>query len=149
MKSLSLFLSLLFTLSSYSSETPCNGENGDFFINENGERGGFVSETAIVESTVYLGKNVQICGHAMVLDQVEITGKAIIKDNAKVYGDAKVFGNAMVYDNAEIYDRAVVWENAEAYGNCKIYGFAGLRGNVKVYGIARMFDATYSSGYYF
>ncbi|PIP95998.1 MAG: hypothetical protein COW00_06850 [Bdellovibrio sp. CG12_big_fil_rev_8_21_14_0_65_39_13] len=145
-----IVLVTLFTLNfSQAANLPCEGEKGDYFVNANGEPGGFVAENAIVDTTVYLGKNVQICGHAMILDHAQITGNAIVKDYAKVYHSAKVFGNAIVYENAEIYERAGVWENARAYGNSRIYGFAGLRGNVRVYGVARMYDATYSSGVYY
>lgn len=149
MKLFLILSTIFFTQSLMASGLPCDGEKGDYFINANGERGGFVSENAIVDSTVYLGRDVQICGHAMILEHAQVTGKAIVKDYAKVYHSAKVFGNARVYDNAEIYERAGVWENAQAYGNSRIYGFAGLRGNVKVYGVARMYDATYSSGVYY
>jgi UDP-3-O-[3-hydroxymyristoyl] glucosamine N-acyltransferase len=122
---------------------PCQGQQGEFFINQSGEKGGFVAHTALVEKSVYLGKHTQICDNAEIRDFAQITGNAIISENAKVYDTAKVFGDARVFGNAEVFNRANIWGHAQAFGDSQIFGIAGLKDNVKVFGKGKMYDATY------
>ena len=58
--------------------------------NLNGSIGGWVAETASVETTVFVGKNARVYG------------------DAKVYGDAQVYGYAQVCGNAWVYGNAWV-----------------------------------------
>ena len=72
-------------------------------VNKNRDIGGWVADSATVESTVYIGEN------------------ARVSDNARVSGNAWVYGNARVYGNAWVYGNARV-ENTRDYMVLQVFG---------------------------
>ena len=95
-----------------------------------GNGGGFVENTANVESGVYVAKTAVVCGTSRIKDSAKVLG------NAQVTGNAEIKGNALVYDNAKISDNAVIEGNARVYDSAKVLGDAVIKGNAKIYGMA-------------
>jgi carbonic anhydrase/acetyltransferase-like protein (isoleucine patch superfamily) len=89
--------------------------------------GGWVAETAFVDSDCYVGQ------HAVVYGNARVSGNAIINDHAKVYGDARVYGYAKVYGNSEIYDSAQVFDNSKVSGNSQVFGSAKVADNAMIH----------------
>jgi tetrahydrodipicolinate N-succinyltransferase len=94
-------------------------------INKNGDTGGWVADTAMVDESAYIGENAVVYGEA------EVYGNAVVTGFAQVYGNAQVSGNAMVSGNAWVYGKAMV------------YGYAQVSGNAQVYGNAQVFEGTF------
>ena len=77
--------------------------------------GGWVSTSANVAATAYVGEN------ALVLDRATVSGNAIIDGYAIVAGNARVMDNAYVGDTAVLFDRAVVSGNARVIESACLY----------------------------
>ncbi|MBR1823034.1 MAG: hypothetical protein IJ779_02240, partial [Ruminococcus sp.] len=82
--------------------------------------GGFVADTAKVDSTVYVGKNAAVLGYATVKDNAVIDGHAIVTDSAKVSGNAVINGHAVVAESAVVKDDAIISDFAGVMGNAVI-----------------------------
>ncbi|URZ18756.1 DUF6055 domain-containing protein [Clostridium felsineum] len=119
-------------------------------VQQNG--GGFVADSANVDSSVYVAKNAKVLdsaqvtgnarieGSAVISGNANISGSADIKDNAWIKGDARISGNAVVdgyavvdgeaqvRDSAHIGDRAIVAENAQVFGNASVIESAQVQG---------------------
>jgi carbonic anhydrase/acetyltransferase-like protein (isoleucine patch superfamily) len=95
-------------------------------MNPDGSLGGWVAETAHVDSTCYIGYNALVYGCANVFK------------NSAVYNFSKVCGNAWVLDNSGVFDRAVVSQNARISCGSRIYGSALIAGDVRVFNRAKV-----------
>ena len=102
--------------------------------------GGFVENTARVDSGVYVADSSVVCGTAKVKGNAKVFGNALVKDNAEVKDNALVYDNAKVYGNAVIQDNARIFDNAKVYGNAKIKDDAKISGMSQVYGSAEVKD---------
>lgn len=69
--------------------------------------GGWVANTAHVDSSVYVMPNACVYDNAQVLDYVQI------RDNAKVYDHACVSGNVVIRDRAQINGTSIIKGIAE------------------------------------
>lgn len=85
-------------------------------INPDGSFGGWVADTASVDSSVYVGENVLVYGLARVSEE------STLSDNVHVFGKAQIFGKSCISDNASVGD------------NAKIYGGTHVRGNARIHG---------------
>jgi carbonic anhydrase/acetyltransferase-like protein (isoleucine patch superfamily) len=110
--------------------------------NSNGEKGGWIANTAVVADTVYVGKDARVYGNAVVSGNARVLGNAsvfddaVVSGNARVYGNAVVSGNASVSGNANVFDDAVVSGNASVSGNAIVFDNAIVSGNAIVLGDA-------------
>jgi tetrahydrodipicolinate N-succinyltransferase len=109
--------------------------------------GGWVSEKANVEETVWVGffaivHNGVLKDQCIIHDRAEINcndlqkgAKANISDSARVYdstwvyGSASVSGSARVYDSAWVYCSASVSDSARVYGSASVFGSASVSGS--------------------
>ncbi len=115
--------------------------------------GGWVTSSATVDDTVYVGPEAEVC------DKAQVTGNAVVV-HSWVNGKAKVSGNAQiknsnvggfnrmssphVYGNAKI-DGAQILHSAKIYGNAVVDGAqvrdaANVYGNAKVIPFSESFD---------
>jgi carbonic anhydrase/acetyltransferase-like protein (isoleucine patch superfamily) len=85
-------------------------------INRNGDKGGWVADTALVEPTAYIGENAVVYGNAQVRDFAKVL------DKASVFNDAQVFDNAVVRCGAKVCGSAIVCETAVIDSYAHIYG---------------------------
>jgi len=121
-------------------------------VNPDGSIGGWVSYTAMVAPTVYVGEDAQVYGSAQVngtvelLHNVRVYGSAYVHANALLYHDAKVFdraevfGNACVYGHSNVYDHALIRDCVQVYGHAQVYGKVLLADSCKVHSDAEIFD---------
>ena len=79
--------------------------------------GGFVSNSAQVDDSVYVGKNAKVLGNATVTGNAVIDGYAIVSGNASVSGHAVVTGHAVVSERANVKDNAIIADSAGVMGN--------------------------------
>ena len=127
------------------AKEPCGaGAEGAFHTNPDGSKGGFVENTAAVDSTAYIGPDASVCGAAQVRNKASVYGnaqvsnQAEVKEHAQVYGNAEVFGraeikgHARVYGNAQVYEDSLITMNARVFGNAKVYKHAEVYGNAQV-----------------
>jgi carbonic anhydrase/acetyltransferase-like protein (isoleucine patch superfamily) len=89
-------------------------------VNPDGSPGGWVADTATVEST------------AIVADQAKVFGNAVVKGDAWVFERAKVCGDAVVADHARVFGRAIVRGNAEVCGVACVSGGSVVEGDAVV-----------------
>lgn len=105
--------------SSAATSEFCPGQDGYFHTNYRSENdrtfqknpvaGGFVSNTAFVDSSVWLGPEAAVCDFANVDSGARITGNAVIRGEAFVAGSGvMVTGRAILEGDvvAESYDRS-------------------------------------------
>lgn len=108
--------------------------------------GGWVADTATVDSTAYVGPNAMVFDYAKVFHCAVVTGNAKVFDNTMIYGAASIYGNASVFDNAMIYGSAKVFGNASIYGDARVFGNARIYDNAIVFANAEVFDYAYIYG---
>lgn len=93
-------------------KTPVTGEVHDFgdkkglvyahrHVNPDGTLGGWVADTAAVDSDVYIGHLACVYGNAQVLEASKL------EDCARVYGNA-IVSKTKMYRNAAIFEKAVI-----------------------------------------
>ena len=160
LSSLFLFSSSLFAFAADDwcienpAHPPCEGLPGNCTINSDGSLGGFVADTANVESTSicgffsknipYLARYTQVCdsavvaGNAQILEYAQVYGNARVFQNAIIFGHARIFENARVYGFAFVYENALVCENALVSGHAYVYGNARVSGDALVFQDARI-----------
>lgn len=102
--------------------------------------GGWVQNTAKVDSAAYVGSDALVYGNAKVFGNSRVSGAAEVFDNAEVFGNAQVYENAMVFGNARVYATSRVFGNAQVCANVWVYD------NAQVYGNALLFGRTQVSG---
>ena len=89
---------------------------------------GWVSNTAHVDDTAYVGRNAKIFDYAIVKDnaiieeEAEVSGYAIIRDDAHVKGRAIVRGTAVLKDNAEVSGQVFIARHMSLGKDKKIDG---------------------------
>ncbi len=104
-------------------------------VHSNG--GGWVANTATVQTSAYVGPKARVLGTAKVYgnarieDYAVVMNNATVQDNAVVSGHACVFHNAIVKGNAKVRDRAVVYDSAVVEGNAVIEDYAMARDRVR------------------
>ncbi len=175
LRSLTIIISFLFLLihSTYavddwcitdSENLPCKGAPGRCTVNYDASLGGFVADSATVESVLvgglthngpHIGLHASICdhahviGHAHVTDYAQITEKAWVAENAWIADHAQVTGNAQVYGNAWVFENAQVTGDAWVYANARVFGSAWVYGDTYVGGDAKIFrNVVISTGDY-
>lgn len=133
-----------------SRPEPCGGAAGKCTMNEDRSWGGFVADTARIDTFTlksgdpinipYLEKYAQICDSAQVIGNAQILGNVRILDYATVGEHAQIFDEAVISGSAQITGKACVFEQAEVTGearifeNAKIFGEARVGGNALIYG---------------
>ena len=97
--------------------------------NPDGNKGGWVAETANVAKTakvdyyaLIFGK-AKVSGSSWVSGTARISGSAWLSCNAEVSGLARVFGNAKVSGYARVLGNAQVFGNAHVSGTTLVSGF--------------------------
>lgn len=91
------------------------------FRHRNG--GGWVSFTAHVDETVYIGKNARVFGHAhvkgsaVVKDNAQISGFSIISGYASIEGDTAICGHAVIDDHVTVKDCRLLTHDAGFHGD--------------------------------
>ena len=70
--------------------------------------GGFVANSAMVEPSVYVGKDACVLGEAKVSGNARIEDFAVVTDHAEVSGFAVIGGNALVRDKVKVSGNAVI-----------------------------------------
>ncbi|NLY11117.1 MAG: hypothetical protein GX020_05460 [Firmicutes bacterium] len=95
--------------------------------------GGFVSRSAKVDETVYVGPNAVVFGAARITGNARIEDYAVVMDFARVGGNAIIAGNAVVRDSVRVEGNAVVRD-------------ALVRGQVTVNESARILDGMLVEG---
>lgn len=167
MRKISLVLGAL-TLSSshlllaFDKNYPCSGAPGIYRVNPDSSQGGFVANSATIDSTVFIELEASICDQATVIEGAKVTGRAEISGRAtlrgkvhvsgqaKVYGEAYlvnysgtdllVQGNAKIYGNSFLQGSVVVADSSEVYGWGKVINFAQVLGESKVCGSSLVKD---------
>ncbi|MDD7516493.1 DUF6055 domain-containing protein [Ruminococcus flavefaciens] len=109
---------------------------GKGHIHSNG--GGWVSDSARVDASVYVGPDAMVLGNAALTGNVRVEDHAIvansakISDNAVISGHAVVDGGGWVYDNGwkqgtvNISGDAVVSDSAVVSNSCSVSGSAKI-----------------------
>ena len=111
-------------------------------VHKNG--GGWVSNTASVDASVFVGANALVLGTSAITGNVKIDGNArvedaVIKDNVSITGNVNIWkgrysDNVIIKDNA-ILNMCTVTGNVIAGGNCIEWGVT-LSGSVVIGGDA-------------
>lgn len=93
-------------------------------INPDGERGGWVAETALVEPTCYISPEAEVYEFAQVRDNARILGSASAYGFSTIAGDATLAGWAVAVDGAVIQGSAYIDCNTIIGGESFIdYGY--------------------------
>lgn len=141
---------------------PCSGAPGTYRTNPDGSEGGFVANSATVDSTILLELDSSVCEKAIVIEgakllgraevsgRATVRGKVVIQDKAKVYGEAYIINpngsELTVKDEAKIYGHGflqgsvIVAGTSEVFGWGKVIDYAQILGNSKVCGGAVVND---------
>ena len=109
-------------------------------MNPDGTEGGWVTVTAEVDSTCYIGIDAMVYDNARVYGYARVYDKALVSGNAQVSGNALVTGNARIFDNARVFGNAQIYGNARVFGDAQVAGFAQVFGNAWVFGDAFVFE---------
>ncbi len=128
---------------------PCHPAPGRCTTNSNDSHGGFVAETATVESVIINGlkRNKPFIGlHTSICETAHVAGNTRIDGNAQISGTAWVFGDAHIFENAQVIGTARVYGSVKVYGNAQIFGSARLFGNTHVYQDAKVYGDAYVGG---
>jgi len=150
----------LFAMTSYGAQhwcfqangsAPCKGVEGRCTRNQDGSYGGFVADTAFIETRGIFGvfgkKNVPyLARYAQICESAKVFGDARISDNAVVYGSAQVDGEAQISDDAQVYGGAHIFGNAQVKGQAQVYGNAQVSGNALIFGQVHVFGDSQIAG---
>lgn len=131
---------------------PCEGAQGRCTRNLDGTLGGFVADTAEVETKsifgifqkrnrFHLGQYAQVCERAHVSGNVRIGESARVFGDAQVFGTAHVFGHARVFGNAQVFGDAHISGNAHIFENAQVSEYAAVYGETSVFGNAQVSGA--------
>lgn len=100
--------------------------------------GGWVSDSASVDSSVYVGPNAMVLGSAKLTGNVRVEDYAVVansvtaQDNVVISGHAIVDGGGFVYDNGWKYGSVVLSGNAVISGSSVVTNSCSVSGNAKV-----------------
>lgn len=103
--------------------------------------GGWVSNTAIVEDSVYVGPQAEVGGTAIVVGRVEIKGRAGVYDRAQISGTVVIQKKAVVKNKAQVSGDGVVSGTCCVSGGALVAGTFELNGSVEVKGSAKIIDS--------
>lgn len=110
--------------------------------------GGWVANTATVDSTAYVGPNAtvkdtaQVRINARIEDYAVVGESAIVRDSAVVSGHATVRGSAIVQNNAKVRDFAQVFSGATVSNEAKVLEHSNVD-NAKLSNYAVVKGTTY------
>lgn len=110
--------------------------NGPVPAHQHKNGGGWVADTAHVDSSASVGPAARVYGSAQVFDNAKIL------NDAKVYEYAIVKRNAVIRNSAQVYGNARVSGNAEVAEFAHIFGRSCLCGHVRIYGRIRFNDTS-------
>jgi UDP-3-O-[3-hydroxymyristoyl] glucosamine N-acyltransferase len=65
--------------------------------------GGWVANTAIVDSTVYVGPDAEVYGKAQVRDFARLEDQSHVCDDARVSGHVTLTGNTWIFEKARVF----------------------------------------------
>ncbi|MBQ7132768.1 MAG: hypothetical protein IJO29_09355 [Oscillospiraceae bacterium] len=108
--------------------------------------GGLVSDSATVDSTVYVGPNAKVLGSATVTGNARIEDYAVVQDSAKVMDNAVISGYAIIAESATISGNARVDDYAMVMGTASVSGNARVIESACVYGQYTMTDYACAKG---
>ena len=100
--------------------------------------GGFVADSATVNSTAYVGPNAavldtaQVRNNARIEDYATVSASAIVRDNAIVSGHAQVMGSSIVQNYAKVRDYALVDLATNLAGNAKALNYCYIPGTTSI-----------------
>ncbi len=128
-----------------SGNQPCAGASGFWTVNWDGSPGGFVADTAYVESRSlfgffrrnipYLGQCVQVCESARVEgEEVRIDDFAMIFGKGHVSGAAEIFEFAHVFGEAHVFGKSLVYGHSEVSGEVQLFGDVQILGSSRING---------------
>lgn len=108
--------------------------------NPEGDAGGWVADTATVDSSAYLSESSTVFGKACVTDRSTVTGISKVFGSAYVCGNAHITGNSSISDFCRISKDASISESSltghvKVGGNCAIEKSI-LTDSVEVFGEA-------------
>lgn len=139
-------IALLLTLITFSEAfggSPCGGAQVGYWTNSDGSRGGWVANTAKVETGVYLGPNVEVCEYARiksgarVLDNAVVSGRTVIFSGAEISGRANVSGESKIGGNpgvtTKITGQSFIQGSPTITGATLISGKANVSGKSKIH----------------
>ena len=96
-------------------------------VNQDGELGGWVAETAYVDKTCYIHPKTYIYDYATLRGNIKTSGPIRIYNNAILDGNITITGTSYIFENALIRGRVIL------IGNNSIFGYVYLQGSVCVY----------------
>lgn len=142
---------LLMTVSSLaltaqaSDLAPCNGAGGA--LHPNG--GGFVADTAEVDSSVFVAEGAQVCDLAIVRGDVRLGAGVKVYENANIYDQANISGRVKIFGNASVFGNARIAGNPsqDISNGILVFGNAQISGNTRVTGNVLVFDNAIISEY--
>lgn len=120
------------------SESGANHANG----------GGFVADTASVDSSAYIGPEARVLGYAQVRDSARIEGRATIAGNAIVRDDAIVSSSASVRGSAIVEGFATVRDNVDINNSVQLSAHSKLQGSGYFYGSFNVTDQAFAGGFH-
>lgn len=98
--------------------------------------GGWVANTAKVDTSVYVSSGSEVFGNAEITGHVVIRGKCRIYGRAKITGDVTLLGDVVIYDNVQINGQATISGMIELKNDANVLGLSSLRGDLVVRGNA-------------
>jgi len=116
--------------------------NGPVPAHRHPNGGGWVADTATVDSSEFVGPDAKVFGEAQVYGKARVSDSALVSGSARVYGEARVFGSALVFHSARVYDEARVFHSALVYDEARVYGSAGVYGSAWVANKSKVTDTT-------
>lgn len=122
-------------------------------INPDGSEGGWVSDTAHVDPTCFIGRDACVYDEAQVLDfariedEAKICGNARISGNAKVSSYAYVGGFAQVGEDAIVTGASMVANRVNIFGKFIVTGYSCLYGVCEFRGVGSIYGEHYDVNY--
>ena len=107
--------------------------------------GGWIQNTARVETSVYVGPDATVSGNARVSGNTWVSGNAQVFGNAFVSGNAQVTGDALVSGNAQVSRNARVFGNAQVSGNTWVSGDSWETSPLQIQGTRHFLNMTTKS----
>jgi hypothetical protein len=135
-------------------QTPCGSMRVERHVNPDGSSGGFVSQQAHVEPSVFVGQQAVICdgnfrGQGQILHTARITGSIraqgeyVIRDQARISGSGEINGSegqVLIGGSARISGELI------AQGPAQILGSPTLSGRIEISGGSTIQESPTISG---
>lgn len=127
-------------------DPPCDGSPGRCTINSDGSYGGFVADTATVETTSFFGfftRNIPYLGiHVQVCEEARVKEESTLKDFVQVRNRAEISGLAVLSERAMILDDAHIFGSAQVSGWAKVGGTSQIFGDTRIFGTSEIFGSS-------